>query len=215
MLCVKCGHDNSPGTRYCSKCNAIMIQAAPESTTTSVIDVEEGTEYVSPQKNYECMWLADFADVTMRYANGEVEFDEVKRVYENIKKIVESFDNRELPDFLNELDEWRHAEIGKEYSRQMTYLLTKGFQLMGEGIEVLRGYIDNPESQESLETGLDKVQDGVNQIGLAEELLRLNQQLLEEELNRREMEARAEQFKSKIDGQKGAAEESAEEPAEA
>ncbi|MDQ7824971.1 MAG: zinc ribbon domain-containing protein [Candidatus Eremiobacteraeota bacterium] len=207
MLCVKCGHNSASGARYCEKCNAVMIQAAPETTTTSAIDVEEGMEYLSPERNYECQWLADFVDSISRYTNGEVEIDEVKRVYQNIKKIYESFDNKELPDFLNELDGWRNTELGKEYSRQMTYLLTKGFQLMGEGMEIIRTCLDNPEQTATMQDGLEKLQDGVNQIGLAEEFLGIHQQIMEEEIARRQMESRAEEFQARIDSKKPAQEE--------
>lgn len=210
MLCVKCGHDNPSGAKYCGKCNAMMIQTAPESTTSSIIDVEEGMDYLSPQKNYDCQWLSDFAEVVNKYLNQEVEHSEVKRVYGNVKRIYESFDNQELPDFLNELDGWRNTELGKEYSRQMTYLLTKGFQLMGEGLEILRSFIENPEQQDSLGSGMERLQDGVNQIGLAEEFLGVHQQIMEEEIARRDMESRAEDFKAKIDSKKTAAAETAE-----
>lgn len=214
MLCVKCGHPNAAGSKYCAKCNAMMMQAAPESTTTSVIDVEEGMEYLSPQRNYECQWLSDFVYVVNRYVNGEIEIDLVKGVYENIKRIYESFDNQQLPDFLNDLDSWRNTDLGKEYSRQLTYLMTKGFQLMGEGMELVRTYFDDTENQEKLEGGIEKLQDGVNQIGLAEEFMTLHQQIIEEEINRREMEGRAEDFKAKIDARKSPEAEAASEPEE-
>jgi hypothetical protein len=214
MLCVKCGLDNAPGSKYCGRCNAMMMQAAPESTTTSVIDVEEGMDYLSPTRNYECRWLLDFIDATTKYTNGEIDFDIVKKVFDNIKKIYESFDNKELPDFLNELDGWRHSDLGKEYSRQMTYLLTKGFQLMNEGFESLRsGYMQNPTDQQSLMDSLNKLQDGVNQIGLSEEFLGMHQQILEEEITRRELEDKAEVFKARIDAKKPPAAEHAEDPA--
>lgn len=210
MLCVRCGFDNSHGSRYCSKCNAVMMQAAPDSTTSSVIDVEEGMEYLSPEKNYDCQWLSDFVDVLGRFSQGDVDLEEVKRVYGNIRKIYESFDNQELPDFLNELDGWRHSSLGKEYSRQMTYLLTKGFQLMGEGLDIAREYFDDTQNDARLRNALEKLQDGVNQIGLAEEFLGVHQQIMEEEISRREMESRAEDFKAKVDSQKPQSEEEAE-----
>lgn len=207
MLCVKCGHDNPGGPRYCTKCNAIMMHAAPETTATSVIDVEEGMEYLSPDRNYECQWLTDFMNVLNSYFNQEIEFDTVKLVYESIKRICESFDNQQLPEFLNELDSWRNTDLGKEYSRQLTYLLTKGFQLLSEGMEILRKYMEAPDDQDTLNAGLEKLQDGVNQIGLAEEFMGVHQQIMEEELARREMESRAEEFKAKIDAKKATARE--------
>jgi X-X-X-Leu-X-X-Gly heptad repeat protein len=219
MLCVKCGHDNTAGSKYCGKCNAMMFHMAPESTTTSVIDVEEGMDYISPERNYECRWLLDFFEATTRFTNGEIGFDVVEKVYDNIKKIYESFDNRELPDFLNELDGWRNTELGKEYSRQMTYLLTKGFQLMNEGFESLKGYMSDPSNLSSLQEGLNKLQDGVNQIGLSEEFLAMHQVIIEEEINRRELENKAGDFKAMVDARKAPAaaaaaeEEPAEEPA--
>lgn len=218
MLCVKCGHNNAPGTKYCGKCNAMMFMAAPEQTTTSAIDVEEGMSYLSPDQDYECRWLLDFIEATTRYAEGEFGFEIVEKVYDNIKKIYESFDNRELPDFLNELDGWRHSDLGKEYSRQMTYLLTKGFQFMSEGFESLKGYMADPNNQQSLQDGIAKLQEGVNQIGLSEEFLGMHQAIIQEEIARREMEHKAEDFKARLDSQRAPSgappvEEPAEDPA--
>ncbi len=65
--------------------------------------------------------------------------------------------------------------------------------------------MEEPENQEKLNAGVEKIQDGVNQIGLAEEFLGVHQQIIEEEIARREMEGRAEDFKAKIEAKKASA----------
>lgn len=207
MMCVKCGTTNPPGTKYCEKCNAMIFSTASESSASSVVDVEEGQEYLTPEKDYECNWLAELMYITKVYLEGEADMEEVIDVYESLLELHAHYEDKELPDFLNELDSWRHDPLGKEYSRQMTYLLTKGFQLMGEGLQMVKGFIANPKDRENLRNGLIKLQDCANQIGLAEEFLRLHQQIMAEEIARREMQSRADEFKARIEEKKAASQE--------
>jgi hypothetical protein len=205
MLCVKCGQDNPPGTKYCENCNAIIMGTLPESTTTSVVDVEEGQSYLTPEKDYECTWLAEFMFIVHQYLDGKADMEEVIDVYESLVKLYESYDGEKLPDFLNELDTHRHTELGKEHSRQLTYLMTKGFQLMNEGLQMAKEFIANPKNQESIYNALIKLQDCANQIGLAVEFMQLHKQILADEISRRDMESRADEFKARIEEKKAAA----------
>lgn len=191
MFCVKCGQENSGANKYCIKCNAVLLQMAPETTVTSAINVEEGVEYLLPEKDYECVWFSDFVGTVNSYLEGETDLDEVKRVYGNIKSICESFDHMELPGFLHELEGLRETEFGGEYSRQLNYLINKGVQLITDGLQMVGASLDDldPEHTEAVQKGLDIIQDGINQLGLSEEFIGLHIQMVEEELQTRKQEA--------------------------
>ncbi|MDQ7823591.1 MAG: zinc ribbon domain-containing protein [Candidatus Eremiobacteraeota bacterium] len=210
MLCVKCGTINPPGTKYCESCNAVIIAGASGEAPAAVVDVEEGQAYLSPEKNYDCPWFAELVFIIHLYLKDEADIEEVLDVYESILKYYEGFNSAEIPGFMGELDKWRHDELGREYSRQMTYLITKGFQLIGEGLQEMKAFLASKEDRESLSAGLTKIQEGVNNVGLAQEFLVLHRTIMEEEMARRQMQSRAEEFSAKIAAKQPAAQGEAE-----
>ncbi len=104
MICVKCGHMNPGDSKYCEKCNAVLLRVLPPQASTTMVDVEEGFAYLSPEQMYITSYIFQLVQAGYNYCTGEGTREELAEVYGDVKKRFEDFDQRILPDMLAELE---------------------------------------------------------------------------------------------------------------
>jgi len=215
MICVKCGNKNEPGLENCSQCGAYLVTVIDDSEE-SIIDVESGFSYLYPEQTYVNQVTFDLVKASYDFCTQGGSKEAVVKAFEAIKKRTLDFENGLLPQMLDSLETYKTEDVGREYARQMVYLLNKGQQLSREGIALLEKFLAT-DLTDSLVQGVFKFQEGNDYLNVAGLVMKGNLQILEEELNRRLMASRAAEFKPKVEEARAArrqnADEDGEEPA--
>ncbi|MCL5037909.1 MAG: hypothetical protein M1269_12485 [Chloroflexi bacterium] len=222
MICMKCGHKNSGDAKYCQKCNAILLRMYDDKNTgeISMLDVEDGFSYLYPEHVYVTPIVQNLMEAIYNFHLGVGTLAKVQGAFSKVKRNFLNFENGLLQEMLETMDSYKEDEFGREYSRQMIYLLNKGSRLTKEGIEQIDEFFEGNEDRKLLSEGILRIQEGNDNFGLISDLMKANLDVLEQEKSRREMTARAQEFEQRIRGmqeekQPPAGEESGEENPEA
>lgn len=192
MICMKCGQMNPDSLNFCQKCNATLMKVAPTGASSSVIDVEEGKEYLTPQKSYPTEFLYNLTCRAYEYIHHGASGDPLLEAYDVVRTRLEEFENEALPTILEHMQFERQEYPEDDYARQMLYLLNKGVALYREGCAMMDEFIETGETPTLIEA-VRRMQDGNDNLGLATELCSLRGEMLDEELRRCEVQERVEQ----------------------
>lgn len=150
MLCVRCGQDNPEGAKYCSKCNAMMPQAAPEGLPgqDSTLELDEQAEYPVPEQRYENAVLQELAWAAHDVLEEEGEIGPVVEAYE-----VFLNDYAQFAQYLPRLQEMYYKQknaLGEDdrFATKANYLLTKAQMFYEKGTEQIDKFLDAWENDE-------------------------------------------------------------------
>jgi|GEM_PF-999198 len=196
MLCVKCGQDNPLDANECEKCGALLVREENDQDE-SLLDIESGFSYLYPERMYINPVTFNMVKTAFEYSNQKAEKDDVALAFEAVKKRFNALDQEIIPDMLETLYEYKLEDVSKEYARQMMYLLKKGSNLSKEGIGKIENFLATEEFDRLVE-GVFRVQEGNDYLNLAGELIKANLQFLQEEICRRKLASRADEFQAKM-----------------
>ncbi len=142
MICVRCGTDNPDHAKYCTKCSAMLLQAAPEGLPqTSSIDLDEEIEYPVAQYHYQSPILEQLAWAVHEFVEEEGELEPVVEAYEAFREIYEGF-RKEIP-VLQELHYSSDGFIeGDPTPKFVKYLLNRSIEAYSEGEALFEGYLE-------------------------------------------------------------------------
>lgn len=201
MICIRCGTNNPAQLNYCQKCNAHLVKMG-FSASTSFIDVEEGTTYLSPQRSYPTEYLYDLTCRAHEYIYQGASGDPLLQAYHNVKLHMDDFENDGLPTLLEQFRLEKVEFPEDDYPSQMVYLLNKGIALYHEGYQLMDEFVQSGEN-ETLVASVHRMQDGNDHLGLVGELASGRSQEIDRMLARKAAEERA--AKSKASGSPPAA----------
>lgn len=193
MLCIRCGEANPPGSNFCSKCNAKLLQMAPTGTPggSAVLEVDENTEYLTPKQRYVTEHLYNLTCRAYEYLHQGEPGDPLLEAYNIVKAKLLEFEEASLPEIMAQLQAERQEDPEDDYPKQILYLLNKGISLYKEGTGMFDSFVESGE-EPVLVDAVTRMQDGNDNICLAYELIYSRTKMAEEELRRREMAERAE-----------------------
>ncbi|MBM3465448.1 MAG: hypothetical protein FJX76_25425 [Armatimonadetes bacterium] len=205
MICIKCGHSNPDNLNYCEKCNAYIFKMAAGGAASSMMELEEGKEYLVPQRSYPTEYLYNLTCRAYEYIHEEASGDPLLEAYQVVKARLDDLEFNSLPNAIASLQAERAEEPEDDYPRQVTYLLTKGVSLYREGGALFDQFVENGENQVLIDA-ITRMQEGNDNLGLALEMGQAREQLIQEELNRRVVAARQQTSAGAVKGGSGAAE---------
>lgn len=146
MVCVQCGTDNAEHAKYCSKCSALLFQAAPTGAAShSTLDMDEGFDPPVPDQHYQSPLLEQLAWAVHDFIEEEGELEPVVESYEAFREVFESF-QQEVPN-IREI----HYE-GQEYFEEdpnykyVKYLLDRAQEYYTKGETLFEGYLESLEA---------------------------------------------------------------------
>ena len=146
MVCVQCGTENAEHAKYCSKCNALLFQVAPEGLpVSSSIDLDEEIEYPVAAAHYQSPILENLAWAVHEFVEEEGDLEPVIEAYEAFREIYEGF-RKEIP-VLQELHYSSEGFIeGDPTPKYIKYLLTRSVEAYAEGEAYFEGYLESLEA---------------------------------------------------------------------
>lgn len=185
MLCLSCHQENPVTQRFCLHCQARLPWVPPD--TGPGLELEEGTEYLTPDRHYANEYLAEFQLSAFAYLDGLVELNELLAHYRGLALRLEHFIRSEVPSWLARLATEQLEWPAYLYPSQMSYLLRKGCFDTRAGMSCLEAFRDEPD-EERLLLALRMLQTGHDHFALAWELLAARAEALEIEARRRQLE---------------------------
>lgn len=195
--CIKCGHKNTVDSKFCEKCNAVLIRMHEEGESSSLIHVEDGFTYLYPEHVYVTERVQNLLEAVYNYLHNIGDVKRIREAFEEVKKYFDEFEKGPLHEILETLDDYKEEDLWREYSRQMNYLLNKGAQLCREGIRQIEEFFVSNVNDHVIE-GILRIQEATDNFGVANDLIQANLQVLEEEKTRRLLASRADEFESRI-----------------
>jgi hypothetical protein len=146
MVCVQCGAENAEHAKYCSKCSALLFQAAPQGLPpTSSLDLDEEIEYPVATAHYQSPILENLAWAVHEFAEEEGELEPVVEAYEAFREIYEGF-RKEIP-VLQELHYSSEGFIeGDPTPKYVKYLLNRSIEHYTQGEAYFESYLESLES---------------------------------------------------------------------
>ncbi|MEW6278200.1 MAG: zinc ribbon domain-containing protein [Candidatus Eremiobacterota bacterium] len=193
MLCIRCGHDNEAGSNFCEKCNAKLLQMAPTGApgAASVLEVDEHTEYLVPDQRYVTQHLYNLTWRAYEYLHQDGPGEALLEAYQIVRAKLDEFEADAMPEMMAQFQAERQRDPEDDYPKQLIYLMNKGISLYREGATMFDSFVQSGEEPVLIEA-VHRMQDGNDNIGLAYSLIAARQQIIHEELMRREAAARAE-----------------------
>ncbi len=156
MICVRCGHQNPPGAKFCESCNAVLPKMAQEEITAP------------PKVNERYNQLKNAAE---KVKSAEWTVEEYGSFLENISAILSQKEQ--------EIREIEIPEEAIEDFREELEVCFAGIDLYNQGIAEMKLFLEdlNPEH---LDYGLELVHQGNEKINEAMRINRENRRKLEE-----------------------------------
>jgi len=196
MLCVRCGQENPPEALECSNCGALIVKEE-NNQDESLLDVESGYSYIYPERMYINPIVFNLVKSAFEYCQQKVDKEYVGEALKAVQTRLFDLNNEIIPEMLDTLHEYKQEEVSREYARQMIYLLNKGVKLSKEGIGRVENFLET-EDFDRLVEGVFRVQVGNDYLYLAGDLMKANLQFLSEEIGKRRLTSRAEEFQAKM-----------------
>jgi hypothetical protein len=170
MICIRCGHANHDSNNYCEKCNAHLPKMAGQGAPggDSILSVEEGYTYITPQKHYQTEYIVNLTDRASEYLNEGASGEPLLEAYNIVKARWEELEQNQLPDMFEGLKSLSSQQPEDTYPKQMKYLLHKGANIFREGIEQFESFIQTG-STDTLTEACHKLVEGNDYFCLAAE----------------------------------------------
>ncbi len=188
-ICIKCGHTNADHMNYCEKCNAVLFKMATGAGPDTSMELEEGREYLVPQRSYPTEHLYNLTCRAYEYIHHEAPGEPLLEAYQVVKEKLDVMEHEQLPAQLDHLKELANDDPEDEYSRQVMYLLKKGVALYREGCTMMDQFVESGDTQ-TLIDAVTKMQEGNDNLGLALEIGQTREGLIHQELESRKQQAR-------------------------
>lgn len=185
MLCLSCHNENPVTQRFCLHCQARLPWVPPD--TGPGLELEESTEYLTPERHYANEYLSEFQLTAFAYLDGVVELSELLSHYRGLALRLERFVRAEVPCWLARLAAEQLDWPAYLYPSQMSYLLRKGCFDTRAGMSCMEAFQAEPEGERLL-LALRMLQTGHDHFALAWELLAARAEALEIEARRRQLE---------------------------
>lgn len=182
MLCPTCGAETVEQTGVCENCSNPEDGTADQKEQAAH---DENNQTAEQGKNYECVWFGDFLAAVYRYYSGQSTAEELKQAYITMRQFCENFERSEPLEFLSNFENMRNTEFGEELYINLSELLSNGSGEMTEGLKLLAYAVENTADTEKFQTGLFHMQNGINHFGVAEDMIRMHADLVEEEMRNR------------------------------
>lgn len=187
--CFKCSADNVSGSKYCVACGALLPQMAPTGApNASSMDLDEKTQYLTPQHHYPSEELLNLAWTANDFIEGEApDLDNFLDAYESVKHRFETYRANAMDGFLDSIADDRAREPEDPYPKQLGYLHTKAVSLYEEGIAIIEAFLDAFENDdfdtEQLKNGVVKMVMANDHFCLAFELVQARITVIQNNLN--------------------------------
>ncbi len=169
MLCLRCGHDSPPHSHYCARCSAILPRMELNDGRGHTLDVEDGREYVVPQRSFPTRYLYDLTCRAHDYIHLEAPGEPLLEARDVVRNALENFRATELPGILDRMREERIKAPHDDYWTQMPYLIQQGLQLMDQGFRTMEDFVQSGEVG-TLKAAIAQLQEGNDHLGQAREL---------------------------------------------
>lgn len=169
MFCFHCGHQNEPHANFCADCSARLPRMDRDREPGPTLEVEDGREYVVPQRSFPTQYLYDLTCRAYEYIHQEAPGEPLVHAWYVVQAALETFEEEDLPALLARLREEKAKAPEDDYWTQMPYLLNRGVQLMHEGFERMEAFLECGDV-EVLKDAVTRMQEGNDSLGLAREL---------------------------------------------
>lgn len=169
MFCFRCGMPNEPRNNYCVNCHAVLPRMDSDVGNTSTLELEDGREYVVPQRSFPTKYMYDLTCRAYEYIHEEAPGEPLLEAYEIVRTNLERFEDHDLPTLLQKMLEEKRKEPDDDYWTQMPYLLTRGTTMMHEGFVMMDSFIESGDV-DTLKAAVERMQQGNDNLGLAREL---------------------------------------------
>lgn len=142
MVCVQCGTENPEGAKYCSKCSAMLFQAAPTGLpSSSSMDLDENLNYPVAHTHYQSPILEQLAWAVHEFAEEEGELEPIIETYEAFREIYEGF-RREIPGLEDLYYSSTGLIEGDPTPKYIKYLLHRSIEAYGAGEAHFEAYLE-------------------------------------------------------------------------
>ena len=145
MLCIRCGTENSEGSKYCTNCNALIPVAAPTGNPAqSTLDISESVDYELPDTHYQSPILQQLAWAVHELAEEDGELEPVVEAYEAYREIFENF-KTEVPKLQEICYSQQGAFDDDPIPSQIKYMISSAETLYSDGEALFEGFFDHLE----------------------------------------------------------------------
>lgn len=153
MLCIRCGAENQPSTKYCQGCQALLPQQAPTGDPPKGIEISEDRQYVVPEERFLTRNLNVLHDLLAEFLDTGEGKDLVQQHLETIKAAYRRFTEQAVPQLHDLL---MHEDQDSDFPGQVRYLVARGTDLFGQGLADLETATD----EAMLEAAFERLQQG-------------------------------------------------------
>lgn len=169
MLCLRCGHVNPPRTKHCARCSAMLPRMDFDEGPTSTLVVEDGRDYVLPQRSFPTRYMYDLTCRAYEYIHLEAPGEPLLEAYEVVRSAIERFEAEDMPKLLERMGDEKRKEPDDDFWTQVPYLLNRGSTMLHEGFALMDEFIGTGDV-ETLKAAVERMQEGNDNFGLAREL---------------------------------------------
>jgi len=152
--CVKCGHMNPAGSRYCESCNASILPA-PEAARASTVTYKEGE--APAQAEWHSSHYLRLKQVAEGHLAGTIDNEEFQSTLAMMRNIIEASDTQYKSITLPE--ETRREPATIEACR----LIEEGIAQYREALDTLDSYQEN-QDEEIIHSGLRRAQEASDKL---------------------------------------------------
>lgn len=165
MLCVRCGADNPAGSKYCSQCQAVLIQSGP-SPAVGGLEISETQSYVVPQERFLSRHLNELYELLAELLESGAGEAAVGEKLTLLREAYQDFTERAVPGLFDMLLHDEQVWPGHEFPGQVRYLVNSGVDLFGQGLAGLEQALD-PLRPEAVEAAFETLQQGNDNLCLS------------------------------------------------
>lgn len=164
-FCIKCSTENSAGTKYCSKCGAVLPQMAPTGVPdASGFEVDENTTYITPNFHYPADELLNLAWAANDFLEEGSELDPFLDAYEIVKEKFTQHLETTKAEMQELIADARTRDPNDAHPKQLAYLNNKGTAYLEEGLASVEAFLAALDEDKIL---TDRLKDGVVKLVMA------------------------------------------------
>lgn len=180
MLCLKCGHQSSPSSRYCQKCQAVLPRMMGKGPITQV-PIKEGVVYPEPTHHYETDQIQELFGLVEDVLDGQDLFAELEEHLALMAANYEKFEDEHIRPMQELLVRESTLLPDDDYNTQLSWVLKTGMNRFREGREAFKTFFETESDvPEELEEAFSIVGDGHDYICLGLEMAEQRLALLNE-----------------------------------
>lgn len=170
MLCLRCGHDSPPGSNFCQKCNAKLLQVAPtgDPMPTSTLEFDDKTHYMSADR-YVTEHIYNLTCRAAEYLHQGASGEPLLEAFQVCKTKLEEF-KAFMPEFITQLQQERANHPEYDFAAQILYQVNHGLGLFEQGASMFEVFAEDGDD-DLLVQAVTSMQDGNDHLCLANELI--------------------------------------------